>query len=475
MKSYGKDRLLLFFGLLLFLPSFLSAQPGSNTGLIFDEESYQSFPSYDRGSIKNIDPPKSVSLRAHTPYPKSQGPIASCVGWAVGYGAMTTQRAAAQRLTNRHLITKEYAHSASYIFNQVKQGQDCFRGASLVDALRLITREGAALEKSFPSSTTQCTPVPDNNMLVNGRAYRLKSVAARIFDPSTDRKRKERIIKQQLAVGNPVIVGMSRTPNYRQLKDRKVWYNEGPSKGHAMVVIGYDDGQAAFELMNSYGYQWGDRGFIWVPYEDFHAMVQEAYVLQRKAASKGGQEEVAVAVPIKLEAQMDLLFAAKGEDYQRTKMMWKGGTHCYVPERSAWQRNQGLFKLALTIPAGCHAYLLNFDTDQRGQLLWSMADYHRDTTLVFPQEAAILFSTPGVEHLALLLSYEAIPDIEAKLQRLRFQVAESSMADRLALVFKDFLIPQPFIRYQSDQMQLLSQSRHGQGTAVYLLLRMQIE
>jgi len=46
-------------------------------------------------------------------------------------------------------------------------------------------------------------------------------------------------------------------------------YNE--SGGHAMVVIAYDDTQygGAFQILNSWGRDWGDNGKVWIPYNDF--------------------------------------------------------------------------------------------------------------------------------------------------------------------------------------------------------------
>ncbi|NQX86025.1 MAG: hypothetical protein HRT67_08985 [Flavobacteriaceae bacterium] len=33
---------------------------------------------------------------------------------------------------------------------------------------------------------------------------------------------------------------------------------------HAMLVIGYSDDYNAFKVVNSWGSDWGDNGFIWI-------------------------------------------------------------------------------------------------------------------------------------------------------------------------------------------------------------------
>ena len=48
---------------------------------------------------------------------------------------------------------------------------------------------------------------------------------------------------------------------------------------HAMVVVGFDDGKEAFEIMNSWGTSWGNDGFIWVKYDDFARYCRYAFQL----------------------------------------------------------------------------------------------------------------------------------------------------------------------------------------------------
>src|SRR5262249_55425714 len=37
---------------------------------------------------------------------------------------------------------------------------------------------------------------------------------------------------------------------------------------HAVTFLGYDDAKKAFRMVNSWGADWGDRGFVWIA-EDF--------------------------------------------------------------------------------------------------------------------------------------------------------------------------------------------------------------
>ncbi len=55
--------------------------------------------------------------------------------------------------------------------------------------------------------------------------------------------------------------------------------NEQITDGHAMCLVGYDDNKfgGAFEVMNSWGTDFGDNGFIWIKYDDFIQYTRELY------------------------------------------------------------------------------------------------------------------------------------------------------------------------------------------------------
>jgi hypothetical protein len=55
-----------------------------------------------------------------------------------------------------------------------------------------------------------------------------------------------------------------------------------------MCVVGYDDSKfgGAFEIMNSWGTDWGDKGFIWIRYNDFAKHVRNAVEMHVAAKPK---------------------------------------------------------------------------------------------------------------------------------------------------------------------------------------------
>lgn len=89
-------------------------------------------------------------------------------------------------------------------------------------------------------------------------------------------------IKQAIYNNKPVLLGIECTNNIYDLDNNSSKFIKMPTGyaigGHAIVVIGYDDNlvhtyedgrsfKGFFRIQNSWGTNWGDNGFAWLPYE----------------------------------------------------------------------------------------------------------------------------------------------------------------------------------------------------------------
>src|SRR6202008_2669113 len=95
-------------------------------------------------------------------------------------------------------------------------------------------------------------------------------------------------MKQNIAQGAPVVIGMAVGGTFEEMNGNKSWIpteedynNKDQFGGHALCVIGYDDNLdgGSFQIMNSWGEDFGVNGLFWMPYEHFEKFTNEAYGL----------------------------------------------------------------------------------------------------------------------------------------------------------------------------------------------------
>ena len=75
-----------------------------------------------------------------------------------------------------------------------------------------------------------------------------------------------------LALDHPAVIGIQLYGGFTEvdksdpiLKMPKP--NEEPTGGHAVCIVGYDLDQKQFLCRNSFGIDWGDQGYCWIPFE----------------------------------------------------------------------------------------------------------------------------------------------------------------------------------------------------------------
>lgn len=251
-----------------------------SSGMIFEDEIYETLQRTEPDDGAKADLPSWVNLERFCPTVRNQGKISSCVGWSTGYGAMTIQRAILSNCVDKKKINQN-AHSALFLFNQIKKG-DCIRGSKISDALEFLKSNGNCLAGHFDLDINDCGRMPNEKVKKLAKRFAIEDYLT-LFGIKDEPGFKVFQVKKTLAQKRPVIIGMSVKRNFYELKDAKIWHsnigNTAPAGGHAMVVVGYDDRKEAFRLFNSWGKEWGNDGFIWVKYKDFGKYCKYGYVM----------------------------------------------------------------------------------------------------------------------------------------------------------------------------------------------------
>lgn len=228
--------------------------------------------------------PESVDMSGDMPTPGDQGRLNSCTGWAVGYAARSYY---AKTVDKRPLGSRANVPSPAFLYNAIRRDSDCSTGSKIPEALVQL-QSGAYSIADYPYKSSSCRKLaPD--FVARASDFKIKSggfVDPKILDD----------VKGQLATGNPVIFGMTVGRGFERWRGSKVYSGSKRKLGpHAMTAVGYDDRRQAFKVINSWGREWGERGFGWIAYTAFKEDAHEAWVM--RVVPKSGPQPVPSVTP----------------------------------------------------------------------------------------------------------------------------------------------------------------------------------
>ena len=231
----------------------------------------------------------SASLKKYCPTPGDQSRYSTCAAWSTAYAARTIIEAEKRGWTNTSQIMMN-TFSPMFIY-KVNNPYDynCSQGAHPADLLELMQRNGVPLFSDF-SLNCQVPTEPD---YAKAKPYRINAMQKIFYhtpylgtEVSTTDVLK---IKKSISEGNPVVISFVCPPSFQLA--RNIWQpsespltiNNNQHGRHAVCVVGFDDDMhgGAFEIMNSWGTNWGNGGFTWVPYDVFRKFTYSAVELQK--------------------------------------------------------------------------------------------------------------------------------------------------------------------------------------------------
>lgn len=394
---------------LILMSQFLSAQ-----GLILEDESYADIPKLTSiDGMKASDRPTSIDLSTYCPEVRNQGDVYSCVGWAVGYGALTIKKAIRNKWSDKNKIT-EQAYSAMFIYNQIKRG-NCSQGARISDALNFLKTQGDCLASHFDTDIEDCEMQPDKNMLSKVNLDTITDFLSLFSVDATNHQKVNSLIRV-LARKEPVIIGMNVRKNFYQLQGAKYWWpdlgNTTPAGGHAMVVVGYDLASASFLLFNSWGTNWGNNGFIRIKFDDFATYCKYAFMIRMEqnqlASNQQTQKETHPLKQLSAMAQLNYLngFTSQNEPLFKPAELKTEGKGEYFCTHGSWYLGQ-LFQIAT------HA-------EEQGLYLYAFSiDANKEVHVHWPRTASLNLKFDGMNESPLLIDPDinvTIPDKTKALQ-----------------------------------------------------------
>ncbi len=347
--------------------------------------------------------PMSVSLAKYAPRRMQQGRQGSCVGWASAYGARTILQAQATGQNPNDL-----AFSPAYLYNQIAL-EGC-QGAYMQDAMQTMLQNGALPFRQFPYDERTCASEPRSNDIQAGRQFRIRGFN-RLTYGERDYRPDIMGIKQHLAQGAPVVIGMMVGGSFMsRMVGQKVWYPGSADyamqgySGHAMCVVGYDDNLegGAFQIMNSWGEDWGDRGMAWVRYRDFERFTKEAYGLYPMGKAEGKLDDTKMAVEFGL---LDLATQKTIPLKQREDIIFQTQNPI---------RKGDKFKVLIANSIECYVYVFGQETDGSSYVLFPYTDKHSPYcgitgTRLFPKDYSMTADQVGnKDRIAIVVGKQAL-------------------------------------------------------------------
>lgn len=374
-----------------------------STGLNMDQKVYDKAEVFEplADNIKN-PLPERVTLEKNCPKRRNQGAQGSCVGWSSGYAARTILMSKA---TGQN--PNDVTFSPSFVYNQIAL-EGC-QGTYLHKAMELMKNKGALPFSEFAYNENSCNKQPSSYELQDAASYRTKGFN-RLSKGGDNYATDLLAIKQNLAQGAPVVIGMMVGGTFMSnMTGKNIWipkesdYKQSNFGGHAMCVIGYDDylEGGAFQIMNSWGEEWGNKGMFWIRYNDFEYFNREAYGLY----PMGDSEKFNTT---KLAAKIGLVQKDNGKyfpiEYQEG-IRYKTTTPIKIDTD---------FKIEITNSVECYTYIFGQETDKSSYVLFPYTPKHSPYcgitgTRVFPKDYSLYADNLGTtDYMMVLVSKQKL-------------------------------------------------------------------
>jgi hypothetical protein len=406
-------------------------------GLLLDDSLYVNRPiavPLMRGDYDDL--PERASLREYSPTPRSQGPFGTCAGWSTAYSARTILEALRKNWKGDEIDSNTF--SPSFVYNQIKYSDNCKDGTSLISALDVLKNQGGLKLTEF---AYDCERKVNDSDKIKAAEYRI--IEYRDIVP-TEKTDKTKYIKKALSEGRPVVIAMDCPISFKYAleawipdsSDYKEWH-----RGHALTVIGYDDEKfgGAFEIMNSWGTDWGKDGFTWIRYSDFNFFTLYAFEIIDKSKADPNMPDLSGTLLFRTGNGEEMKAIFNGEYFKMSKP-YSSGT---------------LFELIISNNEPAYVYAISSDLTYKTFKIFpydeKMVAYlpYKQNNIAIPDEESynILDQTSGTSYFCFLYSKNEL-DVDQIMKEI--ESADGTFWQRITHVLMDKKVEPSNIKYAYD-------------------------
>lgn len=198
-----------------------------------------------------------IDLRSYCTPIEDQGALGSCTGQAIA-GAI-------ELLNNKAKRHKDISRLFIYYYERLLMGTiNIDSGAYIRDGIKVCYKNGAALESLWPYDIKKFKLRPDQRAITDASQRKVT--------------RYERVTNHEgcldaLNNGYPVIIGFDVYSSFESLQVVQTGVMPYPNVrrerllgGHAVLLVGYDKSRQVYIVRNSWGANWGDCGYFYMPF-----------------------------------------------------------------------------------------------------------------------------------------------------------------------------------------------------------------
>jgi C1A family cysteine protease len=201
--------------------------------------------------------PKNVDLRSNCPEVYEQGVLGSCTANAL---------AAAFQFEQKKQLIPDFIPSRLFIYYNERVLLNTIysdSGAFLRDGIKTMNLQGVCSENDWPYLVDQFAVKPPDALYEKAATNQVLSYL-RLNNSNIG------LLQSCLAQGFPFVFGFSVYESFKLINKNGIMsmptFSEQRLGGHAVMAVGYDDEKKYFIVRNSWGINWGDNGYFYMPY-----------------------------------------------------------------------------------------------------------------------------------------------------------------------------------------------------------------
>jgi C1A family cysteine protease len=186
--------------------------------------------------------------------------LGSCTGQAIA--------ALMQYHQMRQKPAWNYRPSAMFIYYNERVIENTVHedsGAQIRDGIKSVNSQGVCREDLYPYNVEKFADKPSEAAYKNAKKHRALTYHRLSNDLAT--------LKTALATGKPFVFGFTVYENFESQEVANSGTLSLPKPtdkmlgGHAVTCCGYDDTTQRFTIRNSWGTEWGVKGYFTMPYD----------------------------------------------------------------------------------------------------------------------------------------------------------------------------------------------------------------